>query len=174
MFTGFVPNMLEAVKYVKQNEQTKMILDSHGDHSNSAKNWLSLRLLHGVLRKYFVDRARPHLSKIFAVVPGGMKFLHEVYKVPYAEMEVLPLGADIDLGNEAKRSKNLGALRRQYNIGPDTRVVITGGKLSPRKKTEKLIRAFNNLEIDDKCLLIVGDAAKEDRNYHDLLIRECG
>ena len=171
---GIMPNMLDAVAYKKKHPECVLILDCHADHSNSGKNWFSIRVLHGVIRKWLVDRARPYLSRIFMVVPTGLKFFHEVYKVPYEEMELLPLGADVDLGRQVRQSDKISELRKKYNLSEDSKVVFTGGKLSRRKKTELLIRAIRESDIDDLHLLIVGDASQDDHDYKALLEKEAG
>jgi len=168
-----IPNMVEAVTYVKNNLNCRMIMDYHADYSNSGKNWFSLHILHGIIRRRYLDKTRPYISKIFSVVPAGIRFLNEVYKVPLNEIEILPLGADIDLGEESKKSLNLVALQKKYNVNLNTRVIVTGGKLGPLKQTELLVRAFKKLSVEDVCLLIIGDSAEEDRQYQDALLKEC-
>lgn len=165
-----IPNMLEAVQYVKVNPNCKMIMDYHADYSNSGKNWLSLAVLHGIIRKWYLDKARPYIKKIFPVVPAGTKFLNEIYKVPLDEMEVLPLGADVDLGKQCVDSNRLSAVRERYGFSADCKVVLTGGKLSPRKKTELLIKAVERFPTGSVVLLIIGDFADTDKDYRDYLL----
>lgn len=167
-----IPNMLEAVKYVKKHPNCKMIMDYHADYSNSGKNYLSLKILHGVIRKWYLDRTRPYLSKIFPIVPAGFKFLNEIYGVPMEEMELLPLGGDIDFGLKSKASPELSDLRKKYKIGEHTKVIFTGGKLNPKKKTELVIKAVKNSQNKDICLLIIGEEAPEDADYKQMLIEE--
>lgn len=171
---GIMLNMLEAVKYKKKNDGCIMILDSHADYGNSGKNWFSITVLHGIIRKWYLDRSRKHISKIFSVIPSGLKFLNEVYKVPYDQMELLPLGADIDLGREVLKSGKFLELKKKYNIANGSKVIVTGGKLSVRKKTELLIGAVNKLNMSDVYLLVIGDSAEEDLAYKTLLIKEAG
>ena len=162
-------NFPQAIKYVKKNPNCKMIMDYHADYSNSGKNMLSLKVLHGVIRKWFLDRARPHLKKIFPIVPAGVRFLHEVYKVPYSEMEVLPLGADTDLAHEVKRQQAGNTLRQSFGISKDDFVIFTGGKLAPPKRTELLINAVKQLSNHCVHLIVVGDASDENQSYKNSL-----
>ena len=46
-----MPNMMEMLDYKKRNPHVKMIMDYHADYSNSANNWLSLNVLHKIIRK---------------------------------------------------------------------------------------------------------------------------
>src|SRR6266516_7410114 len=138
-------NFPEAIQYVQRHPQCRMIMDYHADYSNSGKNALSLKLLHGVARKWFLDRARPYLSRIFPAWPAALTFLHEVYGVPHEEMEVLPLGADTDLAAEITERHEGSALRASLQIPDEHIVIFSGGKLVPAKRTELLIEAMNRL-----------------------------
>ncbi len=155
-------NFHEAIRYVKRHPECKMIMDYHADYSNSAKHWLSLQVLHGIIRRrFYLDPARKFLSKIFPIVPAGFKFLNEVYKVPWSEMELLPLGGDYDLAKQISSTVDRVALRRKLGIPSNAFVIFTGGKLEPRKKTQILISAVNRLARNDIHLLIAGKADSE-------------
>jgi len=159
-------NLPECLRYVKRHPACRMILDYHADYSNSGKNWLSLKVLHGVIRKHFLDRARPHLSRIFPIVPAGATFLHEVYGVPHSEMEVLPLGADTDLGEAVRAEGARAKLRAELGVPDEAVVVFTGGKLDPLKRTEDLIVAVRQLAPSHPVhLLIVGEAGEHHQAY---------
>ncbi len=164
-------NLPEAIAYVKRRPACRMILDYHADYSNSGKNALSLRLLHGLVRKWFLDQARPYLSRIFPIVPAGATFLNEVYKVPQSEMEILPLGADTDLGVEIGRRREGEALRRTLGIPEDHLVIFTGGKLAPPKRTELLIEAVTRLPHVPLQLVVVGEASTAHQVYKQRLLR---
>ena len=166
-------NIPECVDYMRSRKNVRMIMDYHADYSNSGKNWLSISILHGIIRKWYLDKARPYLSKIFPIVPDGMKFLNEVYKVPNCEMEVLPLGADLDLINEIKLSNSKLELRKKLGYKKCDKIVFTGGKLLPRKRTEILIDAILSAEIPMK-LIIIGDSDENDLAYKQSLIDKVG
>ena len=142
-----------------------MIMDYHADYSNSGKNWVSCRILHGVIRKWFLDRARPHLARIFPVVPASAKFLHELYKVPHSEMELLPLGADVDLAREIRTRQEGKQLRESLSIPDEAIVVFTGGKLAPHKRTELLIEAVARLPQHKLHVVVAGEASEADQVY---------
>jgi 1,2-diacylglycerol 3-alpha-glucosyltransferase len=165
-------NLPEAVKYVKRHPNCKMIMDYHADYSNSANNWLSLNILHKVIRKvFYLDRAKKYISKIFPIVPASTEFLHEVYKVPYDRMELLPLGADTDLGSEVKRNSEGLKIRDKNNIAPSDFVIFTGGKFQRAKKTELLIEAFKKINDKRLHLFIIGKANQEDQIYMEHLLK---
>lgn len=153
-----MPNLPEAIAYLKRHPKCRMILDYHADYSNSGKNWLSLKVLHGVLRKWFLDRARPHLSRIFPVVPASAVFLNEVYGVPHEEMEVLPLGADMDTVRRIRAEGGRDELRRSLGIGSSDIVIFTGGKMTSYRRTEVLFAAVDQLRRYPIKVVVVGDS----------------
>ena len=164
------PNFPDFVRYVKRNPQCKMIMDYHCDYANSGKNWVSRKILHGVLRRHFLNQARPYLSKIFPVVPAGFTFLNELYGVPMEEMELLPLGGDIDLIRSVKDQPETRALRKKYNLSDDDVVIVLGGKLTPRKKVELLLEAIDCPELSGVKVLVAGEFGPEEPEYRERIL----
>ena len=164
-------NMPECVRYVQRNPGCRMIMDYHADYSNSGKNALSLKVLHGVFRKWFLDQARPYISKIFPIVPASATFLHEVYKIPVSDMEILPLGADTDLVSAVRSNSSRSALRVSLGIADDHIVIFTGGKLAPAKKTGLLLEAAVLLQRFPLHIVVVGEASEEHAGYQEELQR---
>lgn len=164
-------NFPDCVRYLKRHSRARMIMDYHADYSNSGKNLVSRKILHGVCRKWFLDRARPYLSKIFPVVPASAVFLHQIYKVPFSEMELLPLGADIAAAAAVRQSGIREVLRPRLGIGASDVVIFTGGKLAPAKKTELLIAAAEQLQQFAPHIVVVGQAGAEDATYGEMLSR---
>lgn len=161
-----MPNMFEMLDYKKKNPHVKMIMDYHADYSNSANGWLSLNILHKVIRKYFyMDPIRKHISKFYPIVPGSTKFLNEVYNISHNEMDLLPLGADTDLVTEIKRNRVGDEIRNKLGISGEDIIIFTGGKFTPAKKTDLLIKAFNEINDATLHLLIVGDADQHNQEY---------
>jgi 1,2-diacylglycerol 3-alpha-glucosyltransferase len=160
-----IPNIVECVKYVRRQPSCRMIMDYHADYSNSAKNKISLIFLHGIIRKFILDFARPYISRIYPIVPAGVTFLSEVYKVPACEMEILPLGADIDRVRKLEASNIRSTKRAANGYDKNDIVVVTGGKLTGRKKTELLIDAIVSLDRPNLHLFIIGDASPSDISY---------
>lgn len=164
-------NLPECVRYVQRHPACRMIMDYHADYSNSGKNALSRKVLHGVCRKWFLDRARPHLSRIFPIVPASATFLHEIYKIPLADMELLPLGADTDLAAAVRRSGARHALRDSFGITDTDTVIFTGGKLAPSKKTELLLEAAVQLQRFPLHIVVAGESSEEHTRYKQELQR---
>ncbi|UUY00562.1 glycosyltransferase family 4 protein [Sphingomonas sp. J315] len=164
-----MPNLPECIAYVKANPQTRMIMDYHADYSNSGKNWVSLKILHGVIRKWYLDRARPYLQKIFPIVPAGFEFLEQVYRVPMHEMELLPLGTDLEYGVAITEAGGGAAVRKRLGIPADAFTVFTGGKLSRNRRTEHLIDAVRRICRDDLHVIIAGAPPPQHVEYAEML-----
>lgn len=47
-------NLNDAVSYKRKNKHCKIILDFHGDYSNSAKKWISLNIMHKLIWKPYL------------------------------------------------------------------------------------------------------------------------
>ena len=150
-------NILECTKYIKENSQSRMILDYHADYTHSGRNWISRRVLHGLWRKWFLDQSRPYLSKIFPIVPGGARFLKDIYGIQDSEMELLPLGVDQDWVSRRKSDLDTSEVRKHFDLSDDSFLIFTGGKLDPSKRTEILIQAVSELRDLNIELVIVGD-----------------
>lgn len=166
-----MPNMLEMIDYKNRNPHVKMIMDYHADYTNSANNWISLHILHKLIRrKLYMNPIKKHIEKFFPIIPGSQKFLNEVYKIPLEDMEILPLGADIDLVQEIKKNNNREVLRNKYNVDKEDIVIFTGGKLTPLKSTHLLIEAFNKLKDNRLNLFIIGDSDTNNQKYKDKLM----
>ena len=163
-------NLPDAVWYRRSYPKCRIIMDYHADFSNSGRTWLSLLLMHRLTRKRMLDACRPHIDKIYPIVPAGADFLHEVYDIPYSEMTLLPLGADTDLANETRAGGSGSRLREQMGIPDGALVIFTGGKLAPAKRTHLLIDAVTEVDDPNLHVLIVGDVGVADEDYKATLL----
>lgn len=160
-----IPNIPEMVRYVKRHPDCRMIMDYHCDYSNSGANLLSLKVLHGVIRKRILDQARPHLSRIFPAWPAARVFLREVYGIPDSEMELLPLGTDLEYGDAVAAEGAGQEVRRELGIPDDHFVIFCGGKFHPFKKVEELIKAMPLIDRPNVHAVIVGDVSEKEVEY---------
>lgn len=170
-FHDIIPNILEGVRYVKRHPECPMIMDYHADISNSGANWLSRRILHGVIRKAILDRARPHIKKIFPIVPAGIDFLRDYYGVRETEMELLPLGTDQEFAAQVLASDARVRVRSRLGIANDELVIFTGGKLTPLKRTEDLLTAVNELGDRTVHVIVAGAADSTLADYSAMIDR---
>ena len=163
-------NLAEAARYKRRHPECRIIMDYHTDYSNSAKNWLSLTVLHKGIRRTFLRRYLRAIDRIFPVVPASADFLHEVYGVPYSDMDLLPLAADTDLARATRQEQCGAAVRGRLGIPPEATVVFTGGKLSPVKRTHLLLEAVRSLARENLHVIVVGDTGDVHADYRRLLL----
>lgn len=161
---GLPLNLISCINYKKNNINTKIVFDSHADYTNSGMNWVSKHLLHGGMYRFILNIYLNRIDKFFFITPHGGKFMKEVYKIPEASMKLLPLGADIDYIEKIKNDYSRNQLRKEMNIKPTDFVVFTGGKLSARKKTELVIKAFILLNREGVHLIIAGKSLDDEYN----------
>jgi glycosyltransferase involved in cell wall biosynthesis len=162
-------NLPEVARYKRRHPSVRVIMDFHADYSNSAKNWLSLNVLHRVIRRSFFSRYRHTIDQIYTVIPAASVFLEEVYGVPRRQVRALPLGADVDVAREIAAAQAGRDIRTAREIPMEAIVIFTGGKLARTKMTHLLIEAVRSLSHPDLHLMLVGDTAPEDRAYKRLL-----
>lgn len=151
-----MPNMLDALGYLRRNPESRMIMDYHADLSNSGANLASRLILHGVIRRAILDRAKPFLSSIFPVVPASAEFLKTYYGLADKDMDLLPLGVDLDAARAAQARDGRARIRSVLGIPHDAWVVFTGGKLGRLKRTEELFYALRRLNDPSVHIIVVG------------------
>ena len=166
-----MPNMLEMLDYKKKNPHVKMIMDYHADYTNSGNNWASINILHKIIRKkMYMDPVRDYVSKFFPIIPGSKTFLKDLYGIKEEQMEILPLGADIDLVEEIKKSNKRTEIRKKFGITDNQKLLYTGGKFTPLKRIDILLEAFNEMNNPDLHLVVVGDSDANNLKYKEKLL----
>ena len=155
-------DVLEIIKYKKLHPEIKLYLDSHADYSNSAHTWLSKYVLHGILWKYCAHKALPLAEKFYGVLPARVDFLIERYKLPKNKVELLVMGADDELVEQANNPDIIRKTREEHSINKDDFLIVTGGKIDLwKKQTLLLMDAVNNIEAQNIKLMIFGSIVPE-------------
>ena len=62
------------VNYVKEHTDVKVYVDNHADFSNSATNWLSKHILHGLIWRKCAYLIEPYTEKFYGVLPSRVDF----------------------------------------------------------------------------------------------------
>lgn len=164
-------DMKLVVKYVKKYN-CKIYVDNHADFSNSATNWLSKNILHGVLWKYCAHIIEPYTLKFYGVLPVRVDFLKDIYKLPSDKCELLVMGADDDLVKSAN-SEMRKKIRKKYGILQNEFLVITGGKIDKWKtQTFLLMEAIKKIDSDKIKLLVFGSVTTELKDHMKSLVDE--
>lgn len=82
-----------------------------------------------------------------------------------ADIAVIPTGISLDKFRVPKDEAKIASLRETYGITPETRVLLSLGRLGKEKNIEELIRYFSTLSRfrDDIRLMIVGGGPDAER-----------
>lgn len=150
------------VKYIKKHPKTRVYVDNHADYNNSAKNFLSKNILHGVLWKRSAHIIEPYTSKFYGVVPARVEFLKEAYKLPAEKCSLLELGVDDSLAESALEPEVRENRRKDYGVEKEDFVIVTGGKIDRNKpQVLTLMKAVNQIDNGNIKLAVFGSVAPE-------------
>lgn len=150
------------VKYAKCHTEVQVYVDNHADFSNSATNWISKNLLHKGLWRRCAHSIEPYTKKFYGVLPARVDFLKNVYKLPPDKCELLVMGADDKLVENAKISGARERIRSEYRINDDDFLIITGGKIDQWKtQTLLLMQAVQNIQNEHLRLIVFGSVTQE-------------
>lgn len=162
-------NLHEVIPYIRRNPQARMIMDFHIDYSNIGQSWKSRRILHGLIRRTYLQRYLKYFSIFYPIVPNGMDFLEEIYGIPRDRMKLLPLGYDEQNADKIRSEVDRGAVRKQLGLGEGEFLIITGGKFTEEKRTELLLEAINKLADKNIHVLVFGSASEKEQAYANYL-----
>jgi len=144
------------IKYAKKNPKVKIFADCHTDFINSARNWFSKNILHGIIYKHCANLIEPYTKKFFGVLPARMDFLKEMYKLPDKKIELLVMGADDSKINFDNKKEIRNNIREKLNISNNDFLMVTGGKIDKRKNIHLLLKAVSELNKKDIKLILFG------------------
>lgn len=164
-------NTGDLVKY-KKKHHVKFIMDFHADYTNSGKNWLSINILHRIIRKKYLHYFLKYIDKIYPVVPGSEDFLYELYDIPRKRMEILPLGCDYQECQNIRNQVNINQNRAKLGIKHDDIVIITGGKFHENKRTHLAVKAIKKLNLPNVHLIVFGTADRGFEEYEKNMHKE--
>lgn len=155
-------DMDKVVSYLKRNKKVKVFCDNHADFTNSAKGFVSRKILHGIIWKHCAKSIEPYTTKFYGVLPARVDFLKEVYGLPEEKCELLVMGADDDRVSQASDPAVREAVRKRYKINDDEILLVTGGKIDHNKtQTLTLMDAINKLDNPKIKLTVFGSVVPE-------------
>lgn len=162
----------QIVKYKRRHDDVRVFVDSHTDYINSARNWLSMNILHKIIYRWCYQQIVPYTTKFFGTLPIRNQFLKEIYLVPEEKIELLPMGIDLTDIKDVDRSVVRNEMRKQYGYSKDDFVVITGGKLEKRKNTVQLIKAVLSINNPKVKLFLFGSVSDNIRQETEQFLSE--
>lgn len=150
------------VKYLKCNTNVRVFVDNHADFSNSATNFISKNILHGIIWKSCAKKIEPYTIRFYGVLPARVEFLQNVYGLPEQKCELLVMGADDELVCKAENDNAREKIRKQYSIAEDDFLIMTGGKIDGFKtQTLLLMDAVRRISNPKVKLLVFGSVTQE-------------
>ncbi|MBB1343942.1 glycosyltransferase family 4 protein [Pseudoalteromonas sp. SR45-6] len=167
-FHSFLPDLLTVKKYVNEHG-VKLVVDLHMDYINSAHNWLSLNVLHKIIRKSLYKYVEKDIHKLFVVADSVKDFVNNIYSISVDKMELLPLGADTDLIDDLKKVNSRDKVREKYSIKENDIVIFCGGKLNPLKKIDLAIETYRKFNNSNLKLIVVGESSATHEEYYNKL-----
>jgi hypothetical protein len=151
-----------AIRRYVLRHPTPVYADCHTDYVNSARGFISRHLLHGLFYRAILRHVAPVVQRYLPTLPARADFLHEVYGLDRAKMELLPFGADDTQTEGLDRAEVRREARAQWGIPNDALLFVTGGKLDLRKNIHSLIDRFSHAkragELGNARLLVFGQA----------------
>lgn len=157
-----IMDVKDIIRYKKENPKVKIYVDNHCDYSNSATNWLSKHILHGIIWKKKAWQLNPYIEKFYGVLPARVDFMTERYGLPEDRVELLVMGMDDDKAEEADKPEVQAEIRQRFGYTEDDFVVITGGKIDHAKRqTLLLIEAVKNIKNPHLKLLVFGSVVED-------------
>lgn len=154
-----------------ESNNVRLYVDSHSDYSNSARNFLSKHILHGILWRSKVQKLVPYTTKFYGVLPARVDFLLERYHTPKDKTELLVMGMDDELADKAKEAGVIEDIRNKLGIEDGDFVIISGGKIDHAKRqTLLLMDAVKNIDNPKLKLIVFGSVVEDMR---DEFIRKC-
>lgn len=152
----------DIIRYKKEHPEVKLYVDNHCDYSNSATNWLSKYILHGIIWKHSAQKLDPYVEKFYGVLPARVDFMTERYKIPENRVELLVMGMDDEKAEAADNPQIKEQIRKKLGYAADDFVVITGGKIDHAKRqTLLLIEAVHRIQNPKLKLLVFGSVVDD-------------
>ncbi|MCC2816875.1 glycosyltransferase family 4 protein [Lachnoclostridium pacaense] len=150
------------IRYVEKYPNTMIYADNHSDFSNSATNWISKNIQHKIIWKYFAKKLVPYVKKFYGVLPARVNFMVDLYGLPKEKVELLVMGADDELVNQAVNTDIPKRIRVAHGIDEKDFLIISGGKIDQwKQQTLLLMDAVNKIERNDVKLIIFGSVTDE-------------
>lgn len=166
-------SVFDIIRYLKKHPEVKLFVDNHVDFSNSAKNFLSKNILHGIIWKFCAKSINKYAEKFYGVLPARVDFLVNVYGLPKEKCELLVMGADDDEISKVENSDARGMKRAEYNVKDDEILVVTGGKIDLfKQQTLLLMQAVNEMENEKVKLCVFGSVVPEMKDKFDSLLSD--
>lgn len=156
--------LLTIKRYIQWHPDCRMVMDIHSDYYNSARNFISMNVLHKIIWRSVLRSALPFAERVYGVKPWSVNFAKEVYGVPIQKLGTTSLGADFDNINFGNRDEIWRFLRNDLSISSDDFVIVTGGRIDSAKRIHLLIECIYKINNPKIHLIIFGSIVNSFKN----------
>lgn len=151
--------IITVAKYKRKHSKVKLYVDSHEDFNNSARNFLSKKILHRTFYKRFIHKALPFIDKVLCISTESYDFMKEFYEIPIQKLEIYPLGGEIIEGEQYDMRRK--RVRNDLQLEEKDILFVHSGKMSRKKRTPELLRAFKAVSSNRLKLILLGNIPEE-------------
>ena len=164
-------DILKIQKYKIQHPEVILYIDNHADLQNSAQNWLSKNILHGMIWRYCAKRVEPYTDKFFGVTPARVDFLVNMYHIKPSNVELLVMGADDEAIKRTVSTEGRQNIRNSLGIGKNDILLLTAGKIDRNKvQVLNLMQAVLVMNHPNVKLVVFGSVQQELKTKFDGLV----
>lgn len=149
--------LLTVARYGRRNKNVKIFVDSHEDFNNSARSWISRKILYQAFYIPIIRSAKSAVSKFLYITYETKRFCKELYGLKDEELEFFPLGGVVLTNQDYYEKRSL--TRTRLDIEDDQVLFFQSGKFDEKKKLLESLRAFKGLSSQNARLIIAGSFA---------------
>ncbi len=147
----------QVIKYLKKNLDVKLYVDNHADYHNSARNFFSRYILHGIYYSFFAREVLNYTKSILCITEEVARFTKEVNHISSQRLELFPLGGFVLQDKDYYRIRN--ERREKLGLTKEDIVLVHSGKMTKEKKTYEIVKALSRVNNKNIKLLIIGEMA---------------
>ncbi|MGU8414239.1 glycosyltransferase family 4 protein [Clostridium perfringens] len=158
------PSLGVVCKYKKNNPEVFLATDNHADLNISARNKCWKFIYYNTIWKNYIKKYDKYINVYFGVTPSRCLFLNEELGIDYSKIRLLPIGADT---NNIKVSITRDELCNKYNINSKNLIIVHGGKITPEKQVDRIIKALSYVKEQNITFVLFGKI--DDENVKKLI-----
>jgi glycosyltransferase involved in cell wall biosynthesis len=147
--------LLTVSRYIRNNPNVKLFVDSHEDFNNSARGFFSKTFLYKCFYIPIIHLARSYVEKFLYITYETKRFCSILYGLRDDELEFFPLGGvvldDADYFNRRQATRN------RLGITDNQVIFFQSGKFDEKKKVIESLHAFRKLGCTNARFLLTGN-----------------
>lgn len=158
-----IPNNLfykkKLKRIVNKQDYDYIVIENYPELVFSFKKFKVIPYIHSDVFNIETEKGKEILQNCYKVIAVSNFIRERITQIDNSQGEkVVTVYNSIDFENviEEKRKEYRQEIRKKYNINERDFVYSFSGRISQEKGVLELIKAFNQLEIPDKKLLIIG------------------